>query len=128
MESSFRSLPRVGPSTSGDVFQSQKFELGKFVFALRVSLCLFILVVDVISRLLIWFARDVVVQMRGFFHACQEFCWQLASWLQFGAFCFACCVLGKCCFFSRLYLSSTGLLERLLRILIIDCSHENSLL
>ena len=80
--------------------KSNNFELDKFVFAVRVSLCLFIVVVDVISRLLIWFARHVVVQMRGFFHGCQEFCWRLASWLQFRAFCFACCVFGECCFFQ----------------------------
>jgi len=96
----FRRLPRVRPSIFADVFQSQNIELGKFVFAAPVSLCLFISVVDVLSRLLIWFARDVVSQMRGFFHACQEFCWRLASWLKFEAFCFACCVFGKCCVFQ----------------------------
>ena len=50
------------PFVFADVFQSQKIELNKFVFAARVSLCLFILIVDVLSRLLIWFAR---VSFRG---------------------------------------------------------------
>ena len=59
----------------------EHIELLKFVLAVRVSHCLIISVVDVLSRLL-RFARDVVSQMRDFFHAYQRFCRRLASLLQ----------------------------------------------